>query len=45
VIWTEDALKDSVKNSYISYSFYTPIPAIADTLKPVVEVGGLNIPG
>jgi hypothetical protein len=30
-------------DGYLAYAFFTPIPAIADTLKPIVEAGGLNI--
>jgi hypothetical protein len=30
-------------DGYLAYTFFTPIPAIADKLKPIVEAGGLSI--
>lgn len=37
---SEDPL---VLENSIAYNFYVPIPAIADTLKPIIETSGLSI--
>lgn len=44
-IHVEDAkIEDPlIVDGYLAYAFFTPIPAIADTLKPIVEAGGLSI--
>jgi hypothetical protein len=38
-----DLLGPMVSENYIAYRFYTPIPSIAQALRPAVEMGGLQI--